>query len=397
MLSLLKIWENNIEPQLELGKPSITEDSPKDNAFVQSSFEFDTPPKVSFINNVYDLKPVEYYDELESVDSLLTEEERGIVTACYQALKLKDKHFYDGKQLLITNLLYDSVKNEIYIEAKQARYSFLRAILDKKFQAHHPISKMVFYKTGVLVPFITDDYYTCFVKRKRDPFYSGAGGFLEPVGKNAKLASTYLDLITYNALKETVEEFLGIYTEEKELMAKKFKHLRINFEMPKIKSLSFRSNGVMGTIEFIMPCQLHCSKSILENIIKKNKAKDAHEHTTEHVMVPLESVQRSDAIQKLLKPGVIKYPGSFLYVPMLVSCSLVAWNQSCQPPHTLPYTRTRIISPKALIASPKKLLSTFFAEKADQNNFEQDKKTALSVEDWELFSPKASSPTLLKF
>lgn len=329
---LLNMWENTTFPDKVRGLPSVK--TTLDDEFVQASFEVSGATKITFINK--NGKPVKTYEELD--DLQLSASDEAVVRD--RLLKLQEKpNFENRDQLLITKAIYNTVNNSISLEAVRTKYAVLNTLTSRKFPIDSKMYQTVFYKTGVMTPFITCDDYTFFMERKADKLYSAASGFLEPVGKQQKLfGDKGEDLVVWNARNEAMEEFL----ENEEGQP------RFTCSTPVITGISVRkSPGGIGTIEFISPMFLpHCSKNSLERLLNSNIAPDKYEHTDKFIPVPLDPYYRATATTFLQEAK----PGCFLYHPMLVGASRLMGMGVYGDiiPGGLPNSRSTIIPLKSL-------------------------------------------------
>lgn len=343
IINLLQLWEQRLVPEhrnLRKKKGIDGISSPSlDDRFMQSSFEFPQSPLVRFVYDIKEFKLINYYDQLPEFQ--MTSRESEALLELIVELK-KNPKFFDGDQLLVTNMVYDDLENTVYVEAKRAKYSFLRALALKRFPEDSELYNIKLYKTGVMSPFITQDNMTFFFERSRDKLYSAASGFLEPQGKK-KLLNPRLDLVVSTAIQETLEEILGINGSMR---------ADVLFSLPQTCSLSIRqTDGGLATAEFVAPIFVKCNSSALRYIIEHNTAKDKDEHTDEYSIVDLNPSKRARAVDFLKS----SFPGHFLYDPMLISASRMA-NHSTHGhtiPHGLPHTRTSVVPVKSLSSSPQ--------------------------------------------
>ncbi|WP_058442705.1 hypothetical protein [Legionella brunensis] len=102
-----------------------------------------------------------------------------------------------------------------------------------------------------------------------------------------------LTSIKRTAITEIREEIAGI---------KSKRELRFNYSIPQISAISFRktANIPQGTVEFVAPSYVDCHSSYLQQVFLNNLAKDAHEHTTVHELLTLDSQDRETLLSKLL-------------------------------------------------------------------------------------------------
>lgn len=332
MIDLLHIFQK-INKEKLVASESLQSDSALDSDTVQSSFEFESSPKIIFVDSEFN--EIKYYDELSELT--LSDEETSVVTHYLSELH-NNQGFYNGDQIMISGLKYDSESNTVYIQAIKVKYVFLRALELKKFDSSSQLYNKCLFKAGVLIPYITTDGHTFFMERKRDSTYCSVAGFLEP-SVNKEMNPKY-NLVTETAIRETIEELLG--DAEGDVTRK--------FSMPKLKSISFRRSSAMHTVDFIAPAFVDFSSDQISYLIKNNKSKDAKEHTQQFITVPLYDHDRADAVN-FLKLGTRIYPGGFTYLPALVSCAILANMHHNFVPKTLPYSRTMILSPRSFLST----------------------------------------------
>ena len=345
-INLFKIWnEKLLSGQREkLKSQGLLDkaDPTLDDRFMQSSFEFKIPPRVKFVRSIETGEQAYSYDDLPGV--VLTSEEADVVLEVLSQLQ-ENPNFYDGPQLLVTNMVYDDSNNILEIEARRANYSFLRALALKRFPDESQLYLMQFFKTGVMTPFMTWDDKTFFLERSRDKLYSAASGFLEPFGPEKLLNPDGSDIVVRTAIQESLEEILGCDGGMKS---------EVSYSTPQISSLSIRQteNG-LGTAEFIAPMFVNCHSHKIQNILRNNTARDRGEHSEQFQVVSIDPRERVDA-EKFLETAL---PGNFLYHPMIASVVRQANNftHGDTISRTLPCSRTTIIPLESLGVSPRAL------------------------------------------
>ncbi|MFA6303844.1 MAG: hypothetical protein WC627_12040 [Legionella sp.] len=318
MLNLVQLWENT---QLEQnsGEEEFIRSYPIDTKqaainfdtnTVQSSFEFTEPPTVIFVTNISSLEPADFYDDLPEVN--LTKEEEEARLKVVEEQTIKNPRFYDGKQMVLTSVVYNETTNTVYLAAKKVPYSFIVALSNKKFPENSALYQMSFFKTGVLAPLVSRNGISMLLQRAALGLYSVPGGFLETNDEERRL-NFYngSNLVVETAITELKEEIVGIKDTDK---------LRFEFSKPQITSVSFRKTGTnpIGTIEFVAPSYADCHSSYLQHVFLTNQAKDAREHTTQHELIPLDSQDRNILLSKLLT-GANKLAGASLYLPVALS------------------------------------------------------------------------------
>jgi hypothetical protein len=320
MMNVLDIFKNM---QSELGKGRS---APPDDQFIfdrdtqQVSFEFKSPPQICFVADLKSLKPIVSYSALPEIP--LSETGQNTVNKISEQLLGTGGH--DGKQMLIAGAVYDPERNRLYLETRRAPYSLIQTLASGHLKNEPAIQAKTWFKTGVMMPFITQDDYTIFVKRAKEGLYSSASGFLQ--------STTEASLITL--VSHTIEQELW---EEFALQCKQWS----------LKSVSCRrtTGKRLGTIEFIAPCELTLNRDELINRIENNTAQDAYEHTNQHFALPLMADKRQEAVAVLKNP----YPGWPLHNPMLISASIQANLNPLRDftPSRLPYSGTRAFSVEA--------------------------------------------------
>lgn len=304
LINLLTVWKEGILPSVIDENKEI-----KDPLVAQSSFQFDTPPKIFFVKDIaIRSKKAARYIDLPTLTP--TAQEQEIYNQTFTQLS-KNEKFYNGKQILLTGAVYDTSNNTLYLEAVRVDYVFTVA-LEKMKALKAEGSQLLgkhFFKTGVLAPFISNDNKVSIIARKdRWSLRSVAAGFLECKGDNDPLAN----LVVKTALKEADEEF-AVDRDNNRI-------LEFNGS-PTIASVSFRDAVGMGTtptIEFVAPIQLKANADFIVSAMNNNKATHAHEHqagTAESA--PIAARERESASRFINK----KLPGNFLYGPVLHACA----------------------------------------------------------------------------
>ena len=321
MLNLIDLW-NNVKKHTAVNTFTGNEKYPLstkptainfDKNTVQSSFDFDEPPNVIFVNNLSDLTPVGSYADLTELK--LSREEEAVRQKVIEEQKAKNHKFYDGEQMLIAGAAYDKDTNTVFLVANKVPYSIVVCLSQKHFPESSPLNNLSLFKTGVLAPLITRDGQTFILQRKADTLFSVPAGFLEPQGEQKRLNLDGNDnIVCATAKAEITEEIAGIVGEDS---------LRFEFSDPQISAVSFRSSaGPIGTIEFVAPSYADCHSSFLQQVIQNNSAQDADEHTGIHEIVPLDSSQRNKLLALLLN-NTTKIPGSALFLPVVLSLTRI--------------------------------------------------------------------------
>lgn len=304
---------------------------------VQTSFNFEKPPAVVFVQDLESLEKISHYDQLS--EHIFSEKDKKKIHNTIKAIE--DSGGYDGDQLLIENLSYDSEYNTLYLVAKRAKYSFIRTLQkspkDGGFEPDSVFYGKTFCTAGVRAPFITEDNYTFFMMRTRPPkIYSVAAGLLEPPEGKLHPEEGSNDLVTYVAYYEALEEFLGDPKHDKAALYDQLLHARVKIEQPRLSAIAIRraENSARIEIEFICPVSVNCNKARMEEIIAHNEAKDAYEHvSTQSISVPLNSSERNQAIDIL---GQIPEAGKFVRDPIVAVTSMLANSDIRFFPRALP-------------------------------------------------------------
>ncbi len=358
MLDLIGLWKNmatkKLAPKHSRHYPNDTKPTAIyfDMNTTQSSFEFETPPNVIFVKNITNLTTVDFYNDLPEIT--LTKEEEAIRLTVVNEQLARDPHFYEGKQLIITGVVYDDSTNIVYIEARKVFYSFLVALSSKRFPENSAIYQQNYFKTGVLAPLITRDGMTILLQRK-DGLYSVPCGFLESKEAEKRLNFEKTNLAIETAIDEITEEIAGINGS---------KNLRVKFTTPQITAISFRQTALnsFGSIDFIAPAYVDCHSSYLQYVARNNLAKDAYEHTTQNELIPLDSQKREALLEKLLT-GLLSIPGAPLYLPVALSLTRLVDHRSCMDlPRRIPNSASVAWPLSFFIAKPEKRISSFDEE-----------------------------------
>lgn len=320
MLNLLNLWENTLHQHANIGSvrdyQNITKTSSDfDRDTQQSSFELKKSPKVIFVKNITTLEYANFYDDLPKIT--LSEEDETLRLNYVKEQKIRNAKFYDGLQMLITDVLYDESSNTIYMAALRTPYSFIMMLSNKIFPETSHWYQTNFFKTGVLAPLITRNGATVLQERVKSGLYSVPGGFLEPE-KDKKLnfedrnkdedGDKATNLVINTARNEIIEEVAGV-------SVKGIVEPCFEFRNTQISAISIRktARNPIGTIEFIAPSYADCHSDYLQSVIREHLAKDAFEHTTQQRLIPLDSQDRNELLQKLT------IPGKALYLPVLLS------------------------------------------------------------------------------
>lgn len=266
MLDLVSLWkateiQNSTEKQPARYYPSDTKQAAInfDKDTTQSSFEFQDPPNVIFVKSAATLEPADFYDDLPEI--MLTAEENDIRLRFVSEEVAKNTRFYDGNQMVITEVIYDASTNVIYLEAKKVPYSFIVSLSNKKFPKSSTLYQLTVFKTGVLAPLIARNGTSLLLQRAALGLYSVPGGFLEAHDSEKRL--NFYDgknLVTETAVTELKEEIAGI---------KGTDELRFGISKTQISAISFRKTGAnpVGTVEFIAPSYADCQGSYLQQVL----------------------------------------------------------------------------------------------------------------------------------
>ena len=308
MFDLTKAWKDGVLPGI-LNERKLREGKETQSLSIpQSSFQFDVPPQVVFVEDLHAREAVTVYGDLPAVP--LQPEEKKI----YQETLIqqrKDKNFYNGYQMLLTGVVYDTATNTIYLEAVRVRYAFLVALakmkaIDAKGSA---LQHKVFFKTGVLAPFISKDQkVSIMIRHDKLKLRSVVSGFLECRNK----ASVLTGLIPITARKEADEECALDHLGRR----------RLDFVgLPAITSISFREGigkGATPTVEFVAPVAVAHDAGFILSVLNSNEAPDAGDHLPgSAVIVPVEADER-EAASRFMRQ---RFPGNFLYGPVLHACA----------------------------------------------------------------------------
>lgn len=315
----------------------------------QSSFEFKIPPHVIFVKNIKTLESADFYENLPEIP--LTREEEEARLKVVEEQQARNPRFYDGKQMIITGVVYDESSNTLYMEAKKVPYSFIVTLSNKKFPEGSALYELNFFKTGVLAPLITRNGMSILLQRAALGLYSVPGGFLESHGDEKRLNfDDGRNLVSETAMIEISEEIAGI---------KDTKDLRFQYSTPQITSISFRKTDTspVGTVEFVAPSYADCHSSYLQHVFLHNLAQDAHEHTSQHELIPLDSREREGLLAKLLT-GPVRLPGASLYLPVALSLTQLENQESMMPlPRAIPYSSSVAWPMSIFTAKPAKPLA----------------------------------------
>jgi hypothetical protein len=336
MLDLIGLWEKMAkEISKKMAVKNSTEEQPSrryssdtsaaartfDKDTVQSSLEFEKPPNVIFVTEMGTLNPAGSYDDLPEI--IMTTEENDARLKVVDEQTTKNPRFYDGKQMVITGVVYDDSSNTIYLEARKVPYSFIVCLSNRKFPDNSALYQLSVFKTGVLAPLITRNGMSILLQRAALGLYSVPGGFLE-AHDEAKRLNFYdgRNLVTETAITELKEEIAG--------------NKRFEFFKTQITSISFRRTATnpIGTVEFIAPSHTKCDDNRLRQVFLTNSAKDAHEHTSQYQLIPLDSRKRA-ALLTILLTGSVKLPGESLYIPVALTLVRVN-NQGMGLPRSIP-------------------------------------------------------------
>lgn len=254
----------------------------------QVSFGFKTPPNVVYFNDFRTKNLCTSYENIPEFN--FSDEEIEKISQTRQEIEAGGG--YDGDQLLLTGMYYNSSTNTLCLEVKKAKYALLKTLQKPEdkggFSPQSQFYQKVFYTMGVRAPFITKDDYTFLVKRALRPeVYSAAAGHIELKGQGQINA---INQITNTARKEAIEEFLVTDAPiEKEYG---------------ITSVAFRKNGNRIEIECVVPIGLNMNRSALDEMLSNNKARDAYEHVPgKQISFSLDSRDRKEATDTFELPG----------------------------------------------------------------------------------------------
>ena len=371
MINLVQLW-NSTKPKKKFSNPLkqvYSVDTPQsaidfDATTIQSSFEFSKSPIIRFVKNTSTLEPADFYGELPEVT--LSSEENLIRLKLIEELE-KNPHFYDGKQMLVTGVIYEESSNTLYLEAKKVPFSFMVALSNNKFPKTSSLYRQTFFMTGVLAPLITRDNKSLIMQRASEKLYSVPCGFLETKGDKTRLnfynnaSKKTTNLVIETAKKELKAELLGISGTGKS-----------RFELSDysaISSVSFNTTegNPIGTFEFVAPFYADCHSDYLHYVFLHNLAEDADEHTLNCRLISLGSQYRDDLVASLLT-GPEKLPGECYYLPA-ASAMVRSVNQRSMMPLSpaLPNTHSKSFPLEFFFAKPVKPLShTVIKEKEKQ-------------------------------
>lgn len=317
LINLLKVMRQKLSELTTLQVP-------------HASCEFETPPRVLFVNDMATKKVVVHYRNLKEVQ--LSEAEKVCVANCLETNK-NNPNFYNGYVLLLKDVVYDSATNVLYVEALRCRYAVVYFLNEDRIHYMPELQKQGLFTTGALVPMITIDNFTALLQRK-DGTYSVVAGFAEPIVKNSnhltRLRRPTLPLLYERTAEEEALE---------ELLWDKALESRTPFKRHGISGITML-RGPNGTsiCDFIVPVYLKCDSAKFANILQTNCAPDAKEHSKNFEMVPLAADKRAQATAVLQK----NLAGDFVYKPILASAARVA-NPGNRVPRYLPGDKQSVI------------------------------------------------------
>lgn len=362
MLDLISLWNATVIHNSTAEQPSRPYSSDIkqgainfDRDTMQSSFEFQDSPNVIFVKSITSLEPADFYDDLPEI--IMTPEENEARLKVVAEQTVKNPRFYDGKQMVITGVVYDDSTNVIYMEAKKVPYSFIVSLSNKKFPENSSLYQLTVFKTGVLAPLIARNGTSILLQRAALGLFSVPGGFLEAHGEKKRLNfDDGRNLVNETAITELVEEIAGIKGTDK---------LRFEFDKTQISAISFRKTGTnpIGTVEFVAPSYANCHSSYLQQVFLNNLAKDAHEHTSKNELIPLDSQDRNALLTTLLT-GPVRQPGASLYLPVALSLARLENQDNCTMalPRTIPNSSSIAWPLSIFSAKPTKPLSISYKE-----------------------------------
>lgn len=366
MLDLISLWNATTVRNSTTEQPSRQYSSDIKQAAInfdrdttQSSFEFQDPPNVIFVKNVATLESADFYDDLPEITMTAEENDARLKFVADQVAK--NPRFYDGKQMVITGVIYDDSTNTIYMEAKKVPYSFIVSLSNKKFPENSSLYQLTIFKTGVLAPLIARNGTSILLQRAALGLYSVPGGFLDTHDEEKRL--NFYDgrnLVTETAITELKEEIAGIKGTDK---------LRFDFFKTQISAISFRKTGSnpIGTVEFVAPSYADCHSSYLQHVFLTNSAKDAHEHTSQYEMIPLGSQDRDTLLETVLT-GQVRQSGASLYLPVALSLTRLENQNSCMMglPRAIPNSSSIAWPLSIFKVKPTKSLSLCDKEPVDE-------------------------------
>lgn len=309
---------------------------------LQTSFEFDVPPRVVFVNNIHALEKIKRYADLPAYDFDVKDAAKIKITR----EEISKSGGYDGDQLLLERMHYDRSENIIYLTARRAKYAFIRTLCKNSdaggFDVDSPFYGKIFVTTGVRSPFITRDDHTFFMMRARSPkVFSVAAGLLETSGKLHP--KKFPDLVSYTAVKESIEEFLG---------DTRFQSPRINIEkLFGITSIAMRKKGNRIEVEFVVPMALDCDRDFFNHVLANNRAQDAHEHSPGGIRISLNSYDRIESQRNL---DALPNEGLYVRAPIVAATSRLICQRTTGSPFffgRMPNSETTFLPVTALTAT----------------------------------------------
>lgn len=308
LINLISTWKDSALPEI-LNESELNECKEVPNLVVaQSSFQFDMPPQVIFVKNLHTQEEAAHYDDLSVVP--LQPEEKKIYDQTLSQLSTNE-NFYNGNQMLLIGVVYDTSSNILYLEAVRVDYVFLVTLEKMKAVKAEGSSLLhkVFFKTGVLAPFISKNNKVPIITRKdKWSLRSVAAGFLECNDEAHPLSN----LIVETSSKEADEEFVLDRTGKR----------RFDFVgSPTLVSISFRDAIGMGmtpTIEFVAPIRMKQDANFILSAMNSNEAIHAHEHVSGSAISVSVATEKREQASNFMRQ---KLPGSFLYGPVLHACA----------------------------------------------------------------------------
>ncbi len=248
------------------------------------------------------------------------------------------------------------------MEAKKVPYSFIVCLSNKKFPESSLLYQFTIFKIGVLAPLIARNGTSILLQRSALGLYSVPGGFLEAHDEEKKLNfNDGRNFVTETAISELIEEIVGI---------KGTDQLRFDFSKTQISSISFRTTGTnpIGTVEFVTPSYANCHSSYLQHVFLTNSAKDAHEHTSQHELIPLKSIDR-EALLTTILTGPVRLAGASLYLPVALSLARLQNQDSCMMalPRAIPNSSSVAFPLSIFKANPEKPLPIHRCDKESES------------------------------
>ena len=343
---------------------------------VQTSFHFDSPPKLIFVQDLQTLKRADDYEALDT----FTFSEHDQTKINNTIAEINKSGGYDGNQLLIEQLYHNADSNTLYIVAKKAKYSFIRTLQKAPenggFGEESSFYRKTFCTAGVRAPFITEkDDYTFFMMRTRRPtVFSVAAGLLEPPEGKLHPSETEGNLVEHVALNEAMEEFLAKDNHFTRPTLEQLHEAKIEINKQfGIRAIAMRraKDSSRVEIEFLCPLQVKCHHENMSFLITRdNTAKDAYEHNREvqPLCIPLSAEMRTQAEAVLMHAPE---DGKYVRDPIVAVTSILANPRHGFFPRYLPGTATtEFIKTSSLSKIRPQLLLTSTPNEEDEDETE---------------------------